>query len=366
MSNWLLPDWDDPTKAAYFAESRNAAGAEGAALTIRFGDDAQRVADFDAWAAERDRWAAEEVAARQALRFFELFYEIHAAIERDGGEQLELVAADGRLNWRAVSSIEGAVPIDHPILLKRVELRFDAVAAEFSIHETDRATELYSAMFADLQNAAVASLRNRTAELDEAGHHPWSEEDTESFLKAVVQTLSPTSGRLLKEWAPEEPSDAPRMWRDPMLILRKRVGGIANAVDAIIDDIDQRKVFAPALVQITGMAGTGMPGTGATVEPDEPSQPAASTTEISATGAFPALAPLQDDDVLLGKEANEEQIQIIKRLSHSGSVLVQGPPGTGKTHTIANLIGHQLAAGQVDPRHCADGESVARASRQGA
>ncbi len=42
------------------------------------------------------------------------------------------------------------------------------------------------------------------------------------------------------------------MWRDPMLILRKRVGGIANAVDAIIDDIDQRKAFAPALVQITG------------------------------------------------------------------------------------------------------------------
>ena len=50
--------------------------------------------------------------------------------------------------------------------------------------------------------------------------------------------------------------------------------------------------------------------------------------------------------MLLGKEANQEQIQIIKRLSHSGSVLVQGPPGTGKTHTIANLIGHQLAQGK--------------------
>ncbi len=35
VSQWLLPEWDDPTKAAYFAESRNAAGAEGAALTIR-------------------------------------------------------------------------------------------------------------------------------------------------------------------------------------------------------------------------------------------------------------------------------------------------------------------------------------------
>ncbi len=67
---------------------------------------------------------------------------------------------------------------------------------------------------------------------------------------------------------------------------------------------------------------------------------------MSATGAFPALAPIHDDDVLLGKEANEEQVQIIRRLSHSGSVIVQGPPGTGKTHTIANLIGHQLAQGK--------------------
>ncbi len=139
VSQWLLPDWAEPAQAAYFAQHRNAAGTDGAALTIRFEDDAQRVADFETWSAQRDQWAAEEVAARQALKFFELFYEIHAAIERDGGEQLELVAADGRLSWIAESSIEGMVPIDHPILLKRVELRFDAVAAEFSIHETDRA-----------------------------------------------------------------------------------------------------------------------------------------------------------------------------------------------------------------------------------
>ncbi|MET0498714.1 MAG: AAA domain-containing protein [Steroidobacteraceae bacterium] len=334
VSNWLLPDWDDPTKAAYFAESRNVAGAEGAALTIRFDDDAQRVEDFDTWSTQRDEWAVTELAARKALGFFELFYEIHSAIERDG-EQLELVAGDGRLNWRAVSSIEGTVPIDHPILLKRVELRFDASAAEFSIHETDRATELYSALFVDLQSTAAASLRNRTVELENAGFHPWGWDDTEGYLKTVVQTLSPTSGRLMKEGSFNEPSDAPRIWRDPMLILRKRVGGIANAVDAIIDDIDQRKAFAPALVQITG----------STVEWD--SAPAGIPAEDhSSNGALPATSPIHDDDVLLGKEANQEQIQIIKRLSHSGSVLVQGPPGTGKTHTIANLIGHQLAQGK--------------------
>ena len=320
VSNWLLPDWDDPTKAAYFSATRNVAAADSAPLNIRFDDDQQRLTDFEAWVAQREEWIVTELAARKALHFFELFYEIHSAIERDG-ELLELVAADGRLNWRAVSSIEGSVPIDHPVMLKRVELRFDASAAEFSIHETDRPTELYSALFVDLQNTAAASLRNRTAELENSGLHPWGADDTEIYLKTLVQTLSPTSGRLFKERIADEPSDAPRMWRDPMLILRKRVGGIANAVDAIIDDIDRRNAFAPAMVQITG-------------------------TSIDETPVPPPAEPLDDDDVLLGKEANQEQIQIIKRLSHSGSVLVQGPPGTGKTHTIANLIGHQLAQGK--------------------
>src|SRR5208282_3083851 len=52
------------------------------------------------------------------------------------------------------------------------------------------------------------------------------------------------------------------------------------------------------------------------------------------------------DDILLGREANAEQIQIIRRLQTSGSVLVQGPPGTGKTHTIGNIIGHLLSQGK--------------------
>ena len=42
------------------------------------------------------------------------------------GEELELLVADGHFVWQAVSGIEGPVAVHHPILLKRVELRFDA------------------------------------------------------------------------------------------------------------------------------------------------------------------------------------------------------------------------------------------------
>ncbi|MCA9648032.1 MAG: AAA family ATPase, partial [Myxococcales bacterium] len=44
--------------------------------------------------------------------------------------------------------------------------------------------------------------------------------------------------------------------------------------------------------------------------------------------------------------ANEEQLQILHRITGERGVLVQGPPGTGKSHTIANLICHLLATQQ--------------------
>ena len=175
------------------------------------------------------------------------------------------------------------------------------------------------------------SIRNRKNELELSGYHPLGWEDTEAFLKAFIQTVSPIDGEFLD--APGSGvTTNPRLWRDPVLFLRKRVAGIANAVDAIIDDIEHQEFFPPALGQITGTmeewSGTGLSQSG---------------DEIAVSAIQPAMS---DDDILLAKEANEEQLQIIRRLHRSGSVIVQGPPGTGKTHTIGNLIGHLLAQGK--------------------
>ncbi|MBX3331794.1 MAG: AAA family ATPase [Nitrospira sp.] len=129
----------------------------------------------------------------------------------------------------------------------------------------------------------------------------------------------------------------PRLYRDMVLVLRKRVAGIANAVDAIIDDIDHQEVFPPSLAQITGtMTEWENAGLG-----DGSGSGSAGIAHDKTPGA-----DFGDDDILLAKEANDEQLQIIRWLEHSGSVIVQGPPGTGKTHTIGNLIGHLLAQGK--------------------
>lgn len=332
--DWLLPNWDDPTKQALYTVSQNATDDEGQTITIRFDDDPQRVANFKAWSDQRKAWIEPELAARKAMSFFEVFYDIYSSIEKDG-EELELLVADGHFLWQAVSGIDGSVVVQHPILLKRVELRFDANIPEFTVHETDREPEIYGSLFVDLQDVAPTAIRNRKTELENAGYHPLGWDDTEAFLRAFIQTVSPLTGEYLDEIPLDGPTAMPRMYRDMVLVLRKRIAGIANAVDAIIDDIDQQTVFPPSLVQITGTvaewesAGLGDSGGGS-----------------GGQAGGPPTNGFNDNDILLAKEANDEQIQIIRRLEHRGSVIVQGPPGTGKTHTIGNLIGHLLAQGK--------------------
>src|SRR5260370_39788367 len=51
-------------------------------------------------------------------------------------------------------------------------------------------------------------------------------------------------------------------------------------------------------------------------------------------------------DGFVVKRFNEDQLEIIRRLSRSDGLVVQRPPGTGKTHTIANLLCHAMATGQ--------------------
>lgn len=336
VASWLLPNWDDPSKAATHAESQNAINDEDETITILFEDDKQRVSDYANWIELRNAWVIPELAARKAMRFFEVFYDIYSTIEKDG-EQLELLVADGHFSWQTISGVDGQIVIEHPVLLKRVELRFDPNIPEFTIHETDREAELYGSLFADLQDIAPAALRNRKNELETSGYHPLGGEDTEAFLKAFIQTLSPLRGEYLDNSSTETASATPRLWRDPVLLLRKRIAGIANAVDAIIDDIDQQSAFPSSLAQITGTIDS-WEGSGLCEGGNSGNDCGQST------GVTPAV--FSDDDILLAKEANDAQLQIIRRLNHSGSVIVQGPPGTGKTHTIGNLIGHLLAQGK--------------------
>jgi very-short-patch-repair endonuclease len=337
--DWLNPNWDDPYKQPSVAQSRNKVEIQvndnneeiEATVTESFFDDLNRTADYKKWIIDRSKWIEPEVIARGAMQFFEKFYSLYSRIEKDG-ERLELLIGDGFLSWIAESGVDGAVKIIHPILFKRVELRFNPNIPEFTVHDTDRESELYSNLFIDLKDVDASSLRNRIAELETSKYHPLGWEDTSAYLKSVALTISPTKGEFLEDTS-NDSTNHPRIWRDPVIFLRKRVAGISNAVDKILDDIDGEPVFPRSLSQITGEEDNWK---------DYSLNADNSASNIS--GDFKSTTV--KEDILLVNEANEEQIEIVKRLDRSGSVVVQGPPGTGKTHTISNLIGHLLAQGK--------------------
>jgi very-short-patch-repair endonuclease len=343
FSEWLLPNWDDPYLTPEVAKSKNiqenVLDEDGNEVeitkTILFTEDPLRVDDFGSWLEKRNIWTDPELVARGAMKYFENFYTLYSRIEKEG-EKLELLVADGILSWNTESGIDGAVSIQHPLLLKRVELRFNPNIPEFTVHETDREVELYNNLFLDLKEVESVSIRNRKEEIENSGYHPLGWEDTSAFLKAFALTVSPTKGEYL-----DEPSDGtknhPRIWRDPVLVLRNRTAGIANAVDKILDHIDGQPLFPQSLSQITGeeteWTASGFSG----------------NQEVSSSHAGEGAREVEHftpKDILLVNEANDEQIEIVKRLDRSGSVVVQGPPGTGKTHTISNLIGHLLSQGK--------------------
>ena len=161
LRDWLLSGWDDPTKDAAHSDSQDEVNEKGESITIKFADDHERTTAWEQWTATRNAWVQPEIRARAALAFFEKLYELYALLEKDG-ERLELMVADGVLNWRVRSVMELVdVHIQHPVLLKRVELFFDSSKPEFRVVDTDRDTELYTSLLIDLEGLNASGIDAR-------------------------------------------------------------------------------------------------------------------------------------------------------------------------------------------------------------
>ncbi|WP_088189282.1 AAA domain-containing protein [Desulfosporosinus sp. FKA] len=276
--------------------------------------------EFAQWLKSRELWAEKEVPARQAMEIYNKFYELYARLEREA-EQYELVLGEGHLYWNYQSGL-----ISHPILLQRLRLDFDPAVPEFSLSETEHSVELYTALFRTVSEVTGTVMSRLQEELEQTPYHPLGGQDTAEYLKRIVTQLSPY-GQILGPDEKAAQNDAPRIVRDPLVFLRKRSLGFSKAIEEILKDIPERVSLPSFLENVVGLDSE-----------TEPSTPEDALKSIDPNG--------EDEEVLLSKLANSEQLQIANRLKRYNAVLVQGPPGTGKTHSIANLIGHFLAQGK--------------------
>lgn len=315
LEEWVVARRDDPSSEPHVIEARNVT-RDDELVTEQFDDSKERVTALSEWRKRWNAWAEAEKPARAAMKEFERLYELYSRIQRES-ESVELVLGDGRLTWRP----EVGNLVDHPVLLQRVELEFDSDVPEFRVVDSDRAPELYGALF-EGSEAPPSALEERRKELERQGYHPLAVESS-GFLRSLIQLVS-ARGTYHEKFAGAAASSDPVIARGPVLFLRKRGAGYAAAFDRVLAHLEQCTELPPSLTSVVG------------VEP-----PRRDTPPVAPT--LPWCAP---PDVLLSKPANAEQVQIARAVQREGAVLVQGPPGTGKTYTIANLVGHLVAHGK--------------------
>ncbi len=320
LLNWLAPGWEQLENEATYIPAKNITDKNGQTLTENFNDDRLRVTEFQEWNDRREKWKTAEIPARAASEVFSNFFELHGRLQRES-EKYQLYLGNGVLVWQSAVG-----QVDHPVLLKKLELEFNSSVPEFLLRETDDTPELYNALLRHHQLDGLA-IRDINQRLIETEVHPLARQKTGEYFKFLIQRFF-KDGQYI-ETREDNQGNFPSIFQDPVVFLGTRAQGLAEALDRLIDNLPEMKFAPEALMRVAGIEKQQDIGSN---NADNDGITAESDPEI---------------DFLLTKPANQEQQRIITRLEKSGSVLVQGPPGTGKSHTIANIIGHLLANGKT-------------------
>lgn len=332
VADWVLPGWASPEGEAQVQQCRNIEQGE-ETVTIAFDDDPDRVSTFEAWKERRDRWAVAEQPVRRVGALFQRLFELRGRLERES-ERLVLYAGDGMLRWNRP---EGAV--EQPLLLQRLELRFEPKVPSFELRYTSDAIELNTALLREfgVDGKALAQMRERLTASEFGLLDPKATEYSTELMHRLFQD---------GVFVDQKPSTMPERataYRNAVVMLAPRSGGIINAIDAFLERLNEEDEVPDPLCSVV-MGDSGDAG--------EDEQTAEGDWDDSSEGedrsGTQTVTRVKRSavDLLLTKPANPEQEAVVRTLARRGKVVVQGPPGTGKSHTIANLIGHLLAEGK--------------------
>jgi len=316
---WLQGNWKNINEEVTASERIVYYHDDGTPVEDFFDSDPRRPELLRQWLNRRKKWREKELPAYQAMEVFERLYELQARLEREG-ERFELMLGDGLLSW-----VRPDGNVLHPVHLQKVHLSFDPDRPEFTIREVEQSPpELYTAIFRAMPDVNAVAVSNCREELEQNIWHPLGGDNTSSFYKRLAVQIA-SQGKYVESFS--ENVEHPEIKREPVLFLRKRNLGFGIAIDNIIENLPECNALPPSLKNVVGI---------------ETQEEPAGASELE------SASPLQEEDenILLTRPANLEQIEIARRLEKRGAVLVQGPPGTGKTHTIGNLIGHLLAQGK--------------------
>lgn len=321
LIDWVENNWDKLNEKCSYVKLKNLKNKDGKTFTENFEDNTERVEAYKKWTTDREKWVIAEKPVRDANKIYSDLFSLQGTLDREG-EKFQLYLADG---FFLLSSEFGK--ISHPILLRKVELVFNAEKPEFIVKDSNESSELYTALlrFHELSGEAILECKNKLKDND---LHPLGNGKTEEFFKYFITRFF-RDGEYFEDHSESTNKKMPLIYREPIIFLGTKSQGFSEAIENLIDAIPNMTELPEALLRIIGIDLTNLVNVNG----------ATSVTQI------PNNETKKHVDFLLTKPTNQEQEKVIRKLEQTGSVLVQGPPGTGKSHTIANLIGHLLASG---------------------
>ncbi|WP_196611135.1 AAA domain-containing protein [Pectinatus brassicae] len=257
-------------------------------------------------------------------RLFVDLYQLYVDLERDA-ETIELMVGNGLLMDQQKKIV------NHPILLKKVKMKFDAEHNILLICDTNVESELYTTLLSSIDDINHTIVQKLKEDLYTGDYHPLDRHDAYDFLKSAIHSLCPDSLFLYEEESvPAGTSDKLFLAAKPVFFVRKRVDGVDRFIERTLENIKATDYIPTTIIDVIG---------GGKIDAVPELKEKNITEQLAEVGG-------EDRDILLAKPANKEQLEIAQQIERHNAVLVQGPPGTGKTHTIANLMGHFLATGR--------------------
>lgn len=266
-------------------------------------------------------WASENNTKRVVHNIYDELFQVVDKLKYD--VKFELVWGYGLLIWK----VNGA-EVKYPLITQRMFIEHKASEAIINVMaDDDCEAQLEMDVLMGFGLKDVSEIRDKFNELD---YKPNDKGVFKNLFKEISGRLA-TDGQIVDSASVKDLKVTGRLkivntW---MLFIRKR------KEDALVRNIsDFREKLKSESVELPPAFSMFL------------SEACTRKNEQSEEICSDEWEALMDKDILFPLQANQEQIQIINRVSQSDGVVVLGPPGTGKSHTIANMICHFMAQGK--------------------
>lgn len=316
-------------------------------LRLRLEDRPELAEQINQWiAGPWSEWSALEIPRRRTISLYQSFYKVFQLLEVGGAESpIEVIWGIGTVDWHK----EGRV-IDRPLLERRVDIELDDKRGGLiRVRPAGSDAQFDLKPYEELGCTGLVSLADlMRREIQRAGENegvsPFARDSFEPILSAAGVRLDRDGSYVPEsEAASSQEASLARLIVSDRWVLFAR----PRSQHIILQDIDRLRNSAESEQEnIVGLPERLV--TEPTREVSEDGWQPLSERIGGSGGASVHAEPQPADqlDVFFPKPFNDDQLEIIRRLSKADGLVVQGPPGTGKTHTIANLICHAMATGQ--------------------